>query len=242
MNNEPNYFAIIPASVRYDKRLVAKAVLLYGEISALTNKEGYCWASDGYFAELYQVNRRNIQRWLNSLEECGYIKRESVYNGKQIVERKIYLLTKSSVGVPTKSSHPTDKNVVTPTDKNVVENNTIFNNTHNNTKEILSSSDEPDRIPYSEIIDHLNQKANTKYRATTSKTKTLIKARWNEGNRLEDFKRVIDNKCSEWLGKDMAKYLRPETLFGTKFEGYLNERAQTKSKAQSYAERYWGDL
>ena len=77
---------------------------------------------------------------------------------------------------------------------------------------------------YSSIVDYLNLKANTKYRSSSNKTKTLIKTRINEGYSEEDFKKVIDNKTDEWLNTDMEKYLRPETLFGTKFESYLNQK------------------
>ncbi|MCK8605164.1 conserved phage C-terminal domain-containing protein [Leuconostoc citreum] len=91
-------------------------------------------------------------------------------------------------------------------------------------KDILSGSDEPDHVPYKEIVDYLNQKANTKYRSSGTKTKTLIKARVNDGFDLDDFKKVIDTKTGQWLNdQKMKKFLRPETLFGTKFEGYLNE-------------------
>ena len=78
---------------------------------------------------------------------------------------------------------------------------------------------------YSSIISYLNEKAHTKYRHSSSKTKTLIKARLNEGFTEDDFKKVIDNKTSEWIHTDMEKYLRPETLFGTKFESYLNQKS-----------------
>ena len=77
---------------------------------------------------------------------------------------------------------------------------------------------------YSSIISYLNEKAHTKYRPSSNKTKTLIKARINEGYTEEDFKKVIDNKTEEWLNSDMGKYLRPETLFGPKFESYLNQK------------------
>lgn len=74
------------------------------------------------------------------------------------------------------------------------------------------------------VIDHLNQKAGTKYRPTSRATKKLIRARINDGYKTPDFYRVIDNKTSDWLNDPhWGKYLRPETLFGTKFEGYLNE-------------------
>ena len=81
-----------------------------------------------------------------------------------------------------------------------------------------------EQIPYEEIIDYLNFKTNSNYKHTTQKTKDLIKARINNGFTLEDFKKVIDNKSKEWLGTDFEKFLRPETLFGNKFEGYLNQK------------------
>ena len=75
------------------------------------------------------------------------------------------------------------------------------------------------------IISYLNKKAGTGYKSTTAKTKTAIKARLSEGFTVDDFKIVIDKKCAEWIGDEkMEKYLRPETLFGTKFEGYLNAK------------------
>lgn len=80
-----------------------------------------------------------------------------------------------------------------------------------------------DNIPYKEIIDYLNSKTGKKYRDNVQKNKSLIKARWSEGYRLEDFKQVIDNMVTDWSGTKYAKYLRPETLFGTKFDGYLNQ-------------------
>lgn len=82
-----------------------------------------------------------------------------------------------------------------------------------------------------EIIKYLNQKIGTNYKCTTKKTQTLIRARINEGFIEEDFKKVIDNKCQEWLGTEWEKFLRPETLFGTKFESYLNTKVQKKGES-----------
>ncbi|MGF0471179.1 phage replisome organizer N-terminal domain-containing protein [Lysinibacillus fusiformis] len=94
-------------------------------------------------------------------------------------------------------------------------------------KEYILSGNKPDSIPYKEIIDYLNQKANKKFKHTSQKTQTLIKARFKEKFTLEDFKQVIDIKTAQWLTDDkMSVYLRPETLFGTKFEGYLNEQSK----------------
>lgn len=104
-----------------------------------------------------------------------------------------------------------------------------------------SSNDEPhiDLKTFKEIISYLNEKAGTKYRASGSKTQRLIKARFNDGFNNEDFKKVINIKVAEWSGTDMAKYLRPETLFGTKFESYLNQKIK-KSKTNKGGNSYGG--
>lgn len=84
-------------------------------------------------------------------------------------------------------------------------------------------------IPYKKIVEYLNAKTGKSYKSTTAKTKDLIKARFNDGFTFDDFKIVIDNKVLDWANDDeMSKYLRPETLFSNKFEGYLNENPRLK--------------
>lgn len=91
------------------------------------------------------------------------------------------------------------------------------------TDEPQAASQPKDPDPTEEIIGHLNQRAGTHYKATTANTRKLIKARLKEGFTVDEIKLVIDKKCAEWLNnRDMAQYLRPETLFGNKFESYLN--------------------
>lgn len=83
--------------------------------------------------------------------------------------------------------------------------------------------EEDGAIPYAEIVASLNKAAGTSYRPTSKKTRQLIHARWAEGFRLPDFEAVIGTMSAAWLhDPKMAAYLRPETLFGTKFESYLN--------------------
>jgi biotin operon repressor len=90
---DPSFFAIIPATVRYDKSLNPYARLLYGELTALSKKEGYAWASNKYLADLYQVDRSSISHWIKQLQDKGYIKIELIYDQKHnyIEERRIYL-------------------------------------------------------------------------------------------------------------------------------------------------------
>ena len=87
------------------------------------------------------------------------------------------------------------------------------------------------------IVEYLNQKANVNYKTTTKKTRDLIIARLNEGFTENDFKKVIDNKCKDWLYSKMSEYLRPETLFGTKFESYLN-KVSNKSYLEQLEEQW----
>ena len=107
-------------------------------------------------------------------------------------------------------------------------------------KRIDTMSGKPDRSSskVSEVIDYLNAVLGTNYRASSKKNATLINARFKEGFTVEDFKSVIDKKSSSWQGTDMAKYLRPETLFGTKFEGYLNELTVKRGGANGRFSKY----
>ena len=92
-----------------------------------------------------------------------------------------------------------------------------------------NSTAKAERIPYKEIIDYLNEQTGRRYSHTANKNQDLIKARWNEGFRLDDFIQVVDNKVNDWLRDEkMNQYLRPATLFSNKFDGYLNETNKRK--------------
>lgn len=123
-----SYYAIIPANVRYDDSLIPSAKLLYGEITALCNEKGYCWASNEYFANQYKVSKPTIQNWLKSLEEKGYIYREVKYKegSKEIEARYIRILG---------GGH--QENLVRGHQEIYQDNNTSINNTFNNTKEYI---------------------------------------------------------------------------------------------------------
>ena len=123
------YYAIIPANVRYDKDLAPNAKLLYGEITALCNEKGYCWASNQYFADLYRSSISAVQKWVSALVEKGYINLELVYKEgtKQVLHRKLYITP--GVNIYT-TSH---KNLYDPGVNIYVDNNKDINNTFNNT-------------------------------------------------------------------------------------------------------------
>ncbi|MCT1658867.1 helix-turn-helix domain-containing protein [Staphylococcus epidermidis] len=124
MNEQPSYYSIITANVRYDNRLTDSEKLLFAEITSLSNKYGYCTASNNYFAKLYQVVKETISRRISKLQSLGYLKVELVKQGNEVKQRKIYPMTQSSI--------PIDAEINTPIDAKVKENNTRFNNTRIN--------------------------------------------------------------------------------------------------------------
>lgn len=255
-NEQPNYYSILTANVRYDKNLKANEKLLFSEITALSNKYGYCTASNRYFAELYQVTDRVIRKWISDLAQLGYLKIILVSKDGKIIGRKMYpsnnfreeQMFQGGTNVPGVGNKCSAEGGT-----NVPLNNTSNNNTSNNNNILSGKEPDPtpepeekentestqktsdskkskttsktDDIPYDRVIKYLNAKAGTNYRATSKATQRLIKARFNEGMTTKDFKKVIDNKCNDWL-KDpkMCGYLRPATLFGSKFESYINQK------------------
>ena len=117
---KPNYYAVIPAEVRYSKKLTPNAKLLYAEITALCNMNGKCTASTDYFCRLYEVSRVSIQKWLKNLEDNNYIKRVNIYRpySKQIEARVITL-----VNIPTKEKFTDNTNTKVYTNTNLTDSN-----------------------------------------------------------------------------------------------------------------------
>lgn len=238
-----NYYAIIPANVRYDKDLTPNAKLLYGELTALSNEKGYCWASNSYFSELYGVSKKTVSNWIASLDEKGFVKSEMIYkeNSKEIKERRLYInpMENNFATYGRNFPNPMENNFYTPIEKKVKDNNTSFNNTSNNTRDIKDIVEQSPTtpIPYHEVINYLNQKTGKNFKSTSKATQRHIKARFADGFTLNDFKQVIDTKSAQWLkDKKMSAYLRPDTLFGTKFEGYLNESNVKQKQNTSFSE------
>lgn len=121
------YYAVIPATVRYDKTLPANAKLLYGEITALCNERGYCFASNQYFAELYGVSKRSVSEWINALVDRGCIQSMVKYKDgtKEIQERRLSLPMEENF-------YTYGRNLPYPMEENFAENNKYINNYINN--------------------------------------------------------------------------------------------------------------
>ena len=123
--NKINYYAIIPATVRYSKELKANEKLLYGEITSLSNKNGYCYAQNRYFADLYGVSIETVSRWLSNLQKCGFIQIEIKRNeNKEVIARYIYIV---DIPYRQKNQYPYHQKSQEGIDENVKENNINYN-------------------------------------------------------------------------------------------------------------------
>ena len=123
-----SYYAVIPATVRYDNNVVPSAKLLYGEITALCNEKGYCWATNDYFSKLYSVSKRTISTWIKSLCNAGYISAELVLDdSSQKVKMRCLKVEANFDAHLMKTSIPSRKKVPDPHEENFAENNTINN-------------------------------------------------------------------------------------------------------------------
>ena len=126
--------------------------------------------------------------------------------------------------------------------ENGKENEKENENENDNEVSYTDSVNESFNDTLNQIISYLNAKAAMHYKASSKKTQTLIRARIAEGFNVDDFMIVIDKKCAEWIGTEYEKYLRPETLFGTKFEGYLNARINPKQSKAAHIQNRVNDI
>lgn len=203
----------IPKEIWLSKELTLQEKVFLVEIDSLDNERG-CFASNGYFSEFFGLSKNRCSEVIKSLEKKRFISIEYVReSGKRSIEKRIIkVFDKPNRGIR-KTDRPIRK-VEQGYSEKCEGSNTSSSNASSNTinKDIV------------EIVNYLNSVTGKNYNTSTRKTRSLIKARMNEGFTLVDFKKVIDIKNSEWsLNQKMSKYLRPETLFGTKFESYLNQ-------------------
>jgi hypothetical protein len=188
-----NYYAILPAKVRYDKNITPNAKLLYAEITALCNEKGYCWAGNAYFAELYGVTKTSISNWISSLQKNGYIDVQLIYkeNSKEIQSRHISIA----------NNMPIQNNLNTYT-KNIVGG--IQNNFTDNTKIINTKKEE---IISKDIITQKQKPLIPKETKKAKKTKDIVTMR----NMINAFteNESIREKLLEYFNLRIKKGLQP---------------------------------
>lgn len=236
INNNRDFKGVwIPAKIWLDANLSIQETVFLTEIDSLDNGKAGCFASNKYFSTFFGLSTSRCSRVIASLKDKGYLNINYIRNGKEI-EKRILRVNRQPIANVQQGIAKTQQGVAETPPRycgNAQVNNTS-NNTVNNTSNIKPLSSKPDPIPYAEIISYLNQVTGKSFKNVETHKK-LIRARWHEKATLGDFKKVIDNKSSEWLETDMAKYLQPSTLFGSKFDQYLNQTNVAKQKGGSYA-------
>ncbi|UHL93748.1 conserved phage C-terminal domain-containing protein [Ligilactobacillus salivarius] len=228
MNEQPSYYSILTANVRYDKRLKANEKLLFSEITALSNKNGYCIAKNSYFARLYDVAVETVSRWVSHLVKYGYLKREEIRDDKtnEIIERKLYPITNPKIEDNSDRFCGTggiDKKINTPIDEKIKENITSINNINMLDKDNSEVSN-TNRFNYSKFINSINEEANTNFR-NSSNNRKLIHARLADGYTEEELIKVIKFKANQWKDNEkMKKYIVLTTLLRpSNFDKYIQE-------------------
>ena len=194
----------IPKEVWIDTRLNALDKVILTEIDSLDQGERGCFASNKHIADFCQCGETKVSLAISKLVELGYLYIQS-FDGRQ---REL----KSRLS---KNERQTFK--ICEADLQKVKDSNIDNNTES--------------IKY--IVDYLNSTVGTSYKPTSRDTQKHICARLNEGYTIDDFKAVIDKQYAKWKGTEYEQYLRPSTLFGTKFEGYLNAKATNQPQDKS---------
>ena len=155
-------------------------------------------------------------------------KREAIKAPKNLYDAWFDYNTNHDVSPPHPPFLETDTDTVTET-VTVMSSSTQCQDSDSTVEPLCEKSP---TAPYTEIIERLNEKTGKHYLASTKSTQNHIKARIKEGHTLEDFMKVIDIKCEKWIGTEWESYLRPETLFGTKFDSYLNESRTSPLKGK----------
>lgn len=207
-----------------DKNLTLKAKGLLSVILSLPDDWKYSIAG---LAAICKEGTSAVKSALQELTDAGYVTVTKLYPNQTETGRIEYVYD-----IHERPQAPRKQGIENlPLESQQVENHAQLSTEEASTDNQTTKEEKKEEdIPFSEIIDYLNEKAGTRYRASTPKTQAHIRARWGEGYRIDDFKWVIDVKCDEWLNDTkMRKYLCPDTLFGTKFEKYLNQ-PMTKTK------------
>lgn len=158
MEQKPSYYSILTADVRYSDKLSPFDKLLYSDITALTNKNGYCNASNKYFSNVFNKSIRAISRSISTLCDNSLITTTLIRDeNNEIVERKIYLNQTVSIGIEKNGYTPIAKNDDTPIDKNVQYNNTSKNNITSINKEKINKKEKLKIPTIEQILEHMKQ-------------------------------------------------------------------------------------
>lgn len=225
----------IPADIWIDRDLSLNEKAILTEINSFSGEDG-CFASNQHFADFIDLSPNRCSTIITGLEKKGKIEITYTYQPgtKRIAKRYLKMVNEFNRETPSVYGSTPSVDETTPSISEVTP--SVFGKTPSgnskgtntsNTNTSNTNTKEKDFIPYFKIIEYLNFKTGKNFKDAQAH-KAHIKSRWNEGYRLEDFKKVIDIKTKTWLNDSFGdQFLRPRTLFGPKFDDYLNETEVT---------------
>lgn len=244
---KPNYYGILPANVRYDKRLKPMEKILYSEITALANTQGFCFASNSYFGKLYEVHKNTVGIWINNLVECGYLKVKMIYKegSKEVLERRLYIVDLKEVSLST----PVEEEKKDPINEKI---DTL------STKS-LTPYQQKNGYPTNEIIEGNTTSVNIineniTSNNTTTKLDNLNKIEEEETSTKSSSSFVLENSLKENRdNKELEKEINTSRIVCTLFEYGVKEETikniiklnvtveRVKEVLKSAKEKSWGD-
>lgn len=245
MEEKPSYYSVIPAIVRYDNELKPNEKLLYGEITSLTNKNNECWATNSYFAKLYQVTSSTISKWISHLREKGYIEVDIMYKDEsKAIEKRVIKIIGMPIDKKVNTYIPKSQEVLIKKtrgygskrqegmDQKSKENNTSINNT-------------------SIIIKEINkERFELFWKEYPKKVNKFKSEEWFNKNKLTDeqFDLIITKlkkikETSDWK-KDNGRYIpHPTTwLNQRRWEDDVIEETSSSENIVKYSEEWWNKL
>lgn len=252
---KPNYYGIIPATVRYDKRLKPMEKILYSEITALANTQGFCFASNSYFGKLYEVHKNTVGIWINNLVECGYLKVKMIYkeNSKEVLERRLYIVDLKEVPLST----PVQEEKILEEEREVRA--SINKNIDTLSTKSLTPYQQKNGYPTNEIIEGNTTSVNIineniTSNNTTTKLDNLNKIEEEETSTKSSSSFVLENSLKENRdNKELEKEINTSRIVCTLFEYGVKEETikniiklnvtveRVKEVLKSAKEKSWGD-
>lgn len=235
-----NNFIAIQGWMRTQLNLKGNELLIYALIYGFSQDgESRFKGSRKYIAEWCGCSMNTVDRALGALVNKGLLAKYPYTdaNGSRLVDYVAITTTSAATPAPAATQAPTATQE--PAQDPWAG---TTNPTPEQSQPLIDEPQAPAQPkkpdPTEEVVNYLNQRAGTHYKASTANTRKLIKARLKEGFTIEDIKLVIDKKCADWLNnRDMAQYLRPETLFGPKFESYLNAQTSPRTGYQQRSQQ-----
>ncbi|TXD08258.1 DnaD domain protein [Staphylococcus haemolyticus] len=211
---KPGYYSFLPAHVRYDEDLSAREIIMYSEITALSNAQGFCHAGNNYFAELYNVSTVTVSRWIKNLERKGYISVKYQYNGSVVKNRYIVI------------DHAVNKNVNGTVNKNV--NGAVNKNVKDNITRDINTTRDKQRDEKFKTFDLYQKHFGILNGITTDKLNNWIDD-FNKGNQGDE---IVSKAIEIAVSKNAKSFKYVEIIL----KNWSKDNVQTLEQAKKQTE------